>query len=334
VQSITAGGGSVRIRSLLIIIFTGLLTVACAQRTVTQEQEKITLESIADFETTASNVFFYYADVEAAADFYRQILGLRLTADYGFAKIMEVGPKSFITLVDASKGLHAADEPKTTAIALITDQLDEWWDYIRTQDVELKSDEFNAVAGRAHHGFVVLDPEGYLLEFERFNDHEENRLLMPILDETATLYVDTDKSNVPPGLGFKATIVWFYYKDMPQIQRFYEDVIGFDLVVDQGFVKIYRIGPSGYFGLVDEARGFHKFTEKKGVTLSFITAKIDDWYEYLTTQTSVQLRSKKVEAAKNHRAFVAYDPGGYYLEWNAYNEIPINAELLKVIEER
>jgi hypothetical protein len=43
---------------------------------------------------------------------------------------------------------------------------------------------------------------------------------------------------------------------------------------------------------------------------------------------------KKVEAAKNHRAFIAYDPGGYYLEWNAYNKIPINAELLKVIEER
>ncbi len=323
-----------RIRSLIFIIFAGLLTVACGQRTADQEQEKITLDTISDFHTTASNVFFYYADVEAAADFYREILGLRVAADFGFAKIMEVSPDSFITLVDASKSLHAADEPKTTAIALITDQLDEWWDYIRTQDVELRSDEFNAVPGRPHHGFVALDPEGYLLEFERFNDHEENRLLMPILDETATLYAEADRSNVPPGLGFKATVVWFYYKDMPQIQRFYEDVIGLDLVVDQGWVKVYRIGPSGYFGLVDQARGLHKFTEKKGVTLSFITAKIDDWYEYLNSHTDVQLRSKKVEVANNHRAFVAYDPEGHYLEWNAYNDIPINAELLKVIEER
>ena len=78
--------------------------------------------------TTASNVFFYYEDVEAATDFYRDVLGLRVAADYGFAKIMQVAPKSFITLVDHTKGMHSADEPKTTAIAMVTDQLDEWWE--------------------------------------------------------------------------------------------------------------------------------------------------------------------------------------------------------------
>ena len=69
---------------------------------------------------------------------------------------MEVSPDSFITLVDATNSLHPADEPKTTAIALITDELEQWWDYIRTQDVELRTDEFKAVAGRPHHGFVAM----------------------------------------------------------------------------------------------------------------------------------------------------------------------------------
>ena len=323
-----------QIRTSIVVMFAGVLAVAGAQRVSAQGQEQITLDSISDFDTTASNVFFYYADVEAATDFYREILGLRVTADYGFAKVVEVSPNSFITLVDANRSMHAADEPKTTAIALITDQLDEWWDYIRTQDVKLRSDEFKVVAGRPHHGFVAIDPAGYFLEFERFNDHEENKLLMPILDETATLYAAAEKSNVPPGLGFKATVVWFYYKDLQNAQRFYEDVIGLDLLVDQGWTKIYRIGPSGYFGLVDAQRGMHSFTEKKSVTLSFITSKIDDWYEYLGKQDGVQLRSKKIESAENHRAFVAYDPEGYYLEWNAFNDVPINAKLLKAIEKR
>jgi catechol 2,3-dioxygenase-like lactoylglutathione lyase family enzyme len=324
----------VHIRSLIVVIFAGLLIVAGGQPVSAHEQKQITLDAISDFDTTASNVFFYYADVEAAADFYSDILGLRVTADYGFAKIVEVSPNSFLTLMDASNGLHTADEPKTTAIALITDQLDEWWDYIRTQDVELRTDEFIAVAGRPHHGFVAVDPEGYLLEFERFNDHEENELLMPILNDTPTLYADTKNSNVPPGLGFNATVVWFYYKDMQQIQQFYEDVIGLDLIVDQGWTKIYQIGPSGYFGLVDAARGMHSFTEKKAVTLSFITTNIDEWYKYLDSHDGAQLRSKRVEVDENHRAFVAYDPEGHYLEWNAFNYVPISAELLKTIEER
>lgn len=320
------------IRILFFIVLAGLLTNACTESERSARQEPIPAKSLRDLGMTASNVFFYYDDVEAATNFYHDILGLRVTADYGFAKIMEVSTKSFITLVDASKGMHSADEPKSTAIALITDQLDGWWDYISTQDITLRSTEFNPVDGRPHHGFVAIDPEGYFLEFERFNKHEENNLLMPILDETATLYPEAGKSNVPPELGFKATVVWFYYKDMERIQRFYEDVVGLDLLVDQGWTKIYQVGPSGYFGLVDEQHGMHNFTEKKAVTMSFITAQIDDWYVYLRDHDDVQMRSKNIVVEEEYRAFVVYDPEGYYLEWDVFNDVPINAEILKIIE--
>ena len=75
-------------------------------------------DPMSEFGTTASNVFFYYEDVEAATAFYRDVMGFRVAADYGFAKIMQVAPKSFITLVDHTKGMHSADEPKTTAIGV------------------------------------------------------------------------------------------------------------------------------------------------------------------------------------------------------------------------
>jgi catechol 2,3-dioxygenase-like lactoylglutathione lyase family enzyme len=288
-------------------------------------------DPMADMGTTASNVFFYYEDVEAATTFYRETLGFRLAADYGFAKIMQVAPKSFITLVDHRKGMHSSDEPKTTAIALVTDQLDEWWHYLQTQKIEMRSKEFSPRDGSAHDGFVAVDPEGYLLEFERFNEHEENMQFKPALDGLPTLYADS-ASRVPQGLGFKATIVWFYYKDMAGIQRFYEEVLGLDLIADQGWAKIYPIGPGGYFGLVDEQRGMHQFTEQKAVTLSFFTADIDGWYAYLSNSGAIEMRSKKIEEEKEYRAFVAYDPEGYYLEWDVFNPIPANAELLKAIE--
>ena len=282
------------------------------------------------FGTTASNVFFYYEDLDAATEFYSDIMGFRIAADYGTAKIMQVAPKSFITLVDHESGMHSADEPKTTAIAIVTDQLDEWWDYIQTQDVEMRTTEYNTVPGRAHHGFVAVDTEGYFLEFERFNPHPENEWLMPVLDATDTLYARPD-SNVPEGLGFKATVVWFYYKDMAAMQRFYEDTLGFELIVDQGWAKVYPVGPTGYFGLVDEKRGMHNYTETKAVTLSLITSDVDGWYDYAKNNDAIAMRSEEISDSDHYRAFVAYDPEGYYLEWDIFKASPENTDLVRAI---
>jgi hypothetical protein len=177
---------------------------------------------------------------------------------------------------------------------------------------------------------VAIDPEGYFLEFERFNPHAENERFMPVLDATQTLLADP-ASRVPAGLGFKATVLWFYYKDMDGIQRFYEDTLGFDLIVDQGWAKIYPIGPTGYFGLVDESRGMHQFTEEKAVTLSILTDDIDGWYDYVSEQPNVEMRSEAIHDADNYRAFIAYDPGGYYLEWDVFKPTDDNTKLLQAI---
>lgn len=324
-------------RNLTATVFSLLLLVAACGQSGPEapssggEDAAPRVDPYDDFGTTASNVFFYYADVEAAAEFYNKVLGLRTVTDYGFAKIVQVAPKSFITLVDAEVGMHKADEPKTTAIALITDQLDEWWDYIQTRDIDMRSTEYTPVEGRPHHGFVAIDPEGYFLEFERFNEHPENEHLIPVLDQSETLYPEPGASDVPEGLGFKATVVWFYYKDMEGIQRFYEDVMGFDMIVDQGWTKIYQVGPTGFFGLVDETRGMHRATDQKGVTMSFFTDNIDQWFEYLSNHSEVEMRHEEVVDEEPYRAFVAYDPEGYYLEWDIFNDIPENEALLEAV---
>ncbi len=290
------------------------------------------VDPMSAFGTTASNVFFYYEDVDEATRFYNEIMGFRIAADYGFAKIMQVAPQSFITLVDHTVGMHSADEPKTTAIAIVTDQLDEWWDYIGTQDVAMRSTDYTPREGSAHDGFVAIDPEGYFLEFERFNPHPENERFIPVLDATPTLYADPN-SRVPEGLGFKATVVWFYYQDMEGIQRFYEEVMGMGLIVDQGWAKICPIGATGYVGRVGEQRGRHNFTEEKAVTLSLITADIDGWYEYASGHPAIEMRSTEINDDTRYRAFVAYDPEGYFLEWDVFKDVPENAALLRAINE-
>ncbi|MGY8985756.1 MAG: VOC family protein [Sphingomonadales bacterium] len=289
------------------------------------------IDAMSEFGTTASNVFFYYKDLEGATKFYRETMGFRVAADYGFAKVMQVANKSFITLVDASKGMHGADDPKTTAIALITDQLDGWWNYISSAGVEMRTSVYKKIEGRPHHGFVAVDPEGYLLEFETFNPHPENEKLMPLLDKIETLYPEEGRSSVPNGLGFKATVLWFYYKDMEGIQNFYENILGFDLNVDQGWAKIYPISQTGFFGPVDETRGMHHYTDKKAVTLSIITDNIEGWHGYMSRHPDIEMRSEEIRDSEWYRSFVAYDPEAYYLEWNVFKDVLENKTLNEAV---
>ncbi len=283
---------------------------------------------------TASNAFFYYHDLVAATDFYTRTLGLRVAADYGFAKILQVASTSFLTLVDGTAGMHSPDEPKSVALALVTDQLDEWYSYLRTQDVEVLHD-YTPVAGRPHHGFVVLDPEGYYLEFERFNEHPENERFLPLLAQLSTLTPSPDQeTSVPPGLGFKATILWLYYRGTDAIREFYARTLGLEEVVDQGWAWIHAASPSGFLGPVDETRGMHDWTEQKAVTVSFLTDDLEGWFEHLRRTGVFELRHDAIQSDDDgrFRAFVGYDPEGYYLEFDTFLPHTLNGRLLRALE--
>ncbi len=275
----------------------------------------------------ANNAFFYYANLEAAERFYEEKLGLAPVADYGFARIYRVASTSYLTLVDAAEGMHSADEPKTVAIALVTDELEEWYEYLSDQQVSFRS-ELKVVEGGPHDGFVVVDPEGYFLEFERFNPHPENERFIPVLAEAETV------ATSRPELGFKATVLWMYYKDMEAIQRFYEEVMGLEKIVDQGWAHIYPTSATGFIGLVDESRGMHSYTEDKAVTVSFLTDELDAWYEHLRNVESFELRTPEILDEGFVRVLVGYDPENYFLEFDTFLEDERNTELLRLLEHR
>lgn len=313
-----------------IIIF--IILIGCGQpaRKANLEQKGSPMEASENRSIIANNAFFYYADLEAAWRFYGEVLGLETVADYGFAKIMRIAEASYLTLVDAESGMHTADEPKTVAIALITDQLDEWHDYIVKQDVVMKYG-YSPKPGSPHDGFVVVDPEGYYLEFERFNHHPENERLMPILDALESVYpAPSAVAKRPSGLGFKATVLWLYTNDVEAMREFYESVFGFELTVDQGWAKILATSPTGFIGPVDGARGMHSWTEDKGVTVSFITDDVDAWFEHLKDQPAFELRTPEVieESRAGARVFVGYDPDGYFVELDQFFQADGNESLI------
>lgn len=128
-------------------------------------------------------------------------------------------------------------------------------------------------------------------------------------------------------LTIKANHIFLYYKDLALAQRFYEDTLGLKRVLDYGFASIHRISSTTYVGLVDEAHGMHKTTEPKTVTLSFITGEVDGWYRYLLDK-GVEIHHPLANAARHPtRGFVAYDPEGYYLEFETFLEQQQNDKL-------
>ena len=205
-----------------------LAVIICAGcNNASPRQMKIdSFSTMDDFGIRASSLFLYYEDLDRALDFYSNILGMEVVADYKMAYILRMSSDSYLILVDESKGMHSAEEPKTVALALLTGQLGQWYQYLLTQEVEIKY-EYQSKEGSAHDGFVVVDPEGYLLEFEQFNQHPENERFIPILNRNKKKSIQSAReSKLPEGLSIHSTITWLYYKDLLAMQNFYEDKLG------------------------------------------------------------------------------------------------------------
>ncbi|WP_083262575.1 VOC family protein [Roseivirga sp. 4D4] len=284
-----------------------------------------------DFNIQATNVFLYYKDLAKATTFYTETLGLELLTEYDNASIIKITDSALLILVDAAKGMHSADEPKTVALALLTNQLPEWYAYLQEKGVEIKY-TYKPKEGGPHDGFVAIDPEGYLLEFEMFKQHQENEAFVPYLEQNEE--VQTSINYNAKQLSFHGAITWLYYKDLLAMQGFTENVLGLEMVADQGWTKIYRATDTGFIGLVDERRGMHKFTEEKGVTVSFIIEDLDGWYQYVQANEPFELREGAFEEGPGgrYKAFVGFDPEGYFLEFDKFFEHPDNEKLMPLFK--
>lgn len=338
-----AGSRPMNVRAMgrTLVLAAAALSVACAPSAATEAGDTAT-EASADGPATpsarptitATNAFYYYADVDAAWRFYTGTLGFETVADYGFAKILRVASASYLTLVDADRGMHSADEPHTVTLALVTDEVEGWYDYLTETGVPMRHElDPEAAPGKAHVGFVAIDPEGYLLEFERFEEHAENERLLPALHEVAPLFPSGNVATARPSdLGVRGTVLWLYYRDTAGANRFYADLLGEEPIVDQGWAWGFRASSSGYLGIVDETRGLHRATDDKAVTVSFFVDDVDAWFDAVKRIDGYEPRSDEVgQESGRVRVFVGYDPENTFLEWDTFLDVEGNERLLQAL---
>lgn len=117
-----------------------------------------------------------------------------------------------------------------------------------------------------------------------------------------------------PETDTQLAITFFYYRDLPGAMRFYEEVLGLSLAIDQGWCKIYALCPGAHVGLVDETKGMNKWTAEKPVQLCIRVPDVDAWYAYARDRQLDALSELFVNDDIGIRAFVFNDPEGYQIE--------------------
>ncbi len=110
-------------------------------------------------------------------------------------------------------------------------------------------------------------------------------------------------------------IAFIYYKDLAKGIDFYENVLGFSRIIDQGWCKIYQISDSGYLGLVDESRGMQKWREKKTVQICIRVPEVEPWFDYCKDLGRPNFSELFVNEKLRIKAFVFDDPEGYQIEF-------------------
>jgi predicted enzyme related to lactoylglutathione lyase len=112
----------------------------------------------------------------------------------------------------------------------------------------------------------------------------------------------------------RGVITWLYYRDLPRAQRLYEEIMGLNMEVDQGWSKIYKIREGAYVGLVDGAYGYHKANNIKPVILCLNVKDANLWYKKLK-ENGLEIEELPRESERlKVRVFMFKDIEGYTIE--------------------
>ncbi len=113
----------------------------------------------------AQIVFFPTDNLDRTTAFYQEMLGLPLVLDQGVCRIFRATAGAFIGFCQKA----AAPTDPEAIITLVTQDVDGWVNALREKGVEVeRGPVFNAKFD-IYHAFL-RDPNGYLVEIQRFDD--------------------------------------------------------------------------------------------------------------------------------------------------------------------
>lgn len=110
--------------------------------------------------------FLRVADLERSHDFYGLGLGLPLVLDQGGCRIYRLNADAFI-------GVCLRDDPGSTGVVvtIVADDVDAWYERFGAAGAGVDGPPRENPEYRIYH-FFATDPDGHLLEVQRFWDED------------------------------------------------------------------------------------------------------------------------------------------------------------------
>ena len=116
--------------------------------------------------------------------------------------------------------------------------------------------------------------------------------------------------------GFDAQVTFCYTRDLEAATRFYEGLLGLELVLDQGVCRIWRVAATAYLGFCTREEA----PRPDGIILTLVSKDVDGWHERLAR------RGVAFEQPPAHNPdFDIYhcfvrDPDGYLVEIQRFED--------------
>jgi predicted enzyme related to lactoylglutathione lyase len=106
-------------------------------------------------------------------------------------------------------------------------------------------------------------------------------------------------------------ITFLYTNILDETSKFYEEVIGLDLVLDQGKCRIYQATEGGYIGFCQRHTAP---VNPSNLIITLVTPSVDEWYERLVKKGVVfEKPPQENPDFKIYHTFLK-DPNGYLVE--------------------
>ena len=117
-------------------------------------------------------------------------------------------------------------------------------------------------------------------------------------------------------LNISGQITWVYTRDLERTCRFYGEILGLELVRNEGTARIFKSSDESYIGvcLAFEDR----VVEPAGGMITLVTDDVDGWYARLQENGADLRGSPEVLDEFKIYSFFARDPNGYVIEFQQF----------------
>ncbi|MAS34957.1 MAG: glyoxalase [Anaerolineaceae bacterium] len=108
-------------------------------------------------------------------------------------------------------------------------------------------------------------------------------------------------------------ITFLYTTQLAESAHFYEAVMGFRLVRDQGTCRIYQVQGDAYLGICQREDALVD-QERRTLIFTLVTPDVDGWYEHLGARGVSFDKPPEVNPRYNIYHCFLRDPNGYLIE--------------------